>query len=337
MKYIGIDLHKRIIVMCVLNDKRQLEISRKFTNTQVEEMREFLECQKPFKAVFEATAAFDWFYELIDPLAEGVVLAHPKKLRVIAESTKKSDKVDARILAEFLAVDMIPEAHNPSPFIKGYRNLVRLRCTIQGKITSAKNRIRTILSRRNLDRKNLFTQENVAWLKKVKLSESERFQLDCLLEEWGLYQQQLEKTQKKIREYMKKAPHQVEEAWQMVQTIPGVGQVTADVVVSELGKVERFPSRKEVCSYAGLSPGRRQSADREKNLPITKNGSKWLRWILVEAAWGAVRYSRKWKRIYESLVEQTRNKKKAIVAVARKLLCVMFAMIRDGCAYHVTA
>ena len=144
------------------------------------------------------------------------------------------------------------------------------------------------------------------------------------------------KTEEKIRAYVKTAPHRVQEARQLVQTIPGVGEITADVVVSELGEVERFSSSKAVCSYAGLVPGHRQSADRMKSLPITKNGSRWLRWILVEAAWSAVQYSQKWKRIYESLCARTRNKKKAIVAVARKLLCVMYAMMRQGSAYRVT-
>jgi transposase len=212
-----------------------------------------------------------------------------------------------------------------------------LRCKIQSRITSVKNRIRNILSRSNQDRKGLFTVEGRNWLKKIKLGETERFSLEILLEELDLYKTHLKKTEKAIRAYVQKAPHRVQEARQLVQTIPGVGEVTADVVISELGDLERFPSQKKVCSYAGLVPGHRQSAEREKNLPITKQGSKWMRWVLVEAAWSAVQWSRKWQHIYESFLERLRNKKKAIVAVARKLLCVMMALIRKGCAYSVAA
>ncbi len=337
MNYIGIDLHKRIIVVCVMNDKREIQTHRTFSNAEVAEMKEFFTAQRPFEAVFEATAAYDWFYVLLDPLAERVILAHPKKLRIIAESTKKSDKVDAQILAQFLALDMIPEAHCPSPFIKGYRVLVRLRCKLQSQITSVKNRIRNILAKSNQDRTSLFTKAGRAWLKTVKLKEADRYHLTILLEEFDFYESQKKRTEERIRAYVKKAPQRVKECLQLAQTIPGVGQVTADVVVSELGELERFSSQKDVCSYAGLTPGRRQSAEREKRLPITKDGSRWLRWVLVEAAWTATQNSRKWKRIFERLCERTRNKKKAIVAVARKLLCVMFCLMREGRAYSATA
>jgi transposase len=76
---------------------------------------EFFRQFRPFKVVVEATASYLWFVELLEPLAEKIVLANPKKLRVIAESTKKTDRLDAQILAEFLVRDMIPEAYSPRP------------------------------------------------------------------------------------------------------------------------------------------------------------------------------------------------------------------------------
>ena len=337
MNYIGIDLHKRIIVICALNDKREVIARKRFNNDQVEEMKDFFERQKPFQAVFEATAAYDWFYELLDPLAERVLLAHPKHLRIIAESTKKSDKVDAYILATFLHLGMIPEAHCPSPYIKGYRTLMRTRNKIQGRITSAKNRIRNVLAKYNQDRQNVFTQKGRAWLKQFKLRDADRFKIGLLMDELDFFEGQLKKIEAEIRAYAKKAPQRIAEARTLLRTIPGVGEITADVVVSELGDINRFSSEKKVCSYAGLDPGRRQSAEKETNLPITKEGSKFLRWVLVEAAWCSVQYSQKWKRIYQSMLKRTRNTKKAIVAVARKLLCVMVSLLRNGRAYSVSA
>lgn len=336
MKSIGIDLHKRIIVACVMNDKREIVSEKKFRNDQREEMKSYFKSFQPFQAAFEATAAYDWFYELLTPLAKRVAIAHPKRLRIIAESKKKSDKVDAQVLAQFLALDILPESHCPSPFMKGYRELVRFRCQMQSRITSIKNRIRNILSRSNQDRKDLFSREGRAWLTHVKLKETARFQIDRLLEELALFETHKKETEEKIRAYTKKAPARVTEALALVRTIPGVGEITADVVVSELGDVNRFPSQKDVCSYAGLAPGRRQTAEREINLPITKEGSRLLRWILVEAAWNAVRYSQKWERMYTTLCERTRNPNKAIVAVARKLLCVIYALLRDGRPYCAT-
>lgn len=158
MNYIGIDLHKHIIIVCVVNEKREVIARQKFSNQETEEMRKYFQKLHPFQAVFETTAAYDCFYNLLEPLAKRVVLAHPKKLRIIADSINKSDKMDAKLLAFFLALDMIPEAHCPNPYIKGYRELVRLRCKIQSRITSLKNRIRNVLSKSNQDRKNVFTK-----------------------------------------------------------------------------------------------------------------------------------------------------------------------------------
>ena len=116
-------------------------------------------------------------------------------------------------------------------------------------------------------------------------------------------------------------------------TIPGVGPVTIDVVVSELGDIRRFRSQKKVCAYAGLAPGQRESAGRSRQLGITKEGLRLLRWVLVQAAWRLVRSSAYWRRIFEGLLKR-RGKKKAIVAVARRLLCVMVSILQSGRRYQ---
>src|SRR5207237_7008434 len=114
-----------------------------------------------FQAVVEATASYEWLWQLLEPLAERLVLAHPKKLRIIAESTRKSDKLDAQVLAEFLALDMIPQAYRPTPRQRQHRVLVRQRCYVQRRITSVKNKLRRILSDYNADRKDLFSSEGL--------------------------------------------------------------------------------------------------------------------------------------------------------------------------------
>lgn len=333
MNTVGIDLHKRIIVICVMNDKREVVDRKRFSNEETKAMEEYFRGLGEFQAVVEATGTYEWLYTLVKPLAKRLVLAHPKKLRIIAESTRKSDKVDAQVLALFLALDMIPPAHCPSPEIREYRRWVRLRHGIQRRITSVKNRMRAVLARYNADREDLFTQAGRNGLGRMKVSAADRWALERYREELELLEKQLERTEEAIEEYVKQASPAVQEGRAVLQTIPGVGPVTADVVLSELGEVERFSSQKKGCAYAGLIPSHRQSGEREKRGSITKEGSPLLRWALVEAAWRVIRYSAKWRRIYERLLASTRQKKKAIVAVARRLLCVMMAMVRNGCSY----
>src|SRR5688500_12337456 len=108
MLYAGCDLHKQSITVCVVDKTRQVLQSRKFLCQDEAALRGFFAGLGSFEAVVEATAGYEWFVRLIEPLARRAVLAHPKKMRVIAESTRKSDKLDAQVLAQFLAMDMVP-------------------------------------------------------------------------------------------------------------------------------------------------------------------------------------------------------------------------------------
>jgi transposase len=147
-------------------------------------------------------------------------------------------------------------------------------------------------------------------------------------------EEQVVQVCKRLKEFAAEAPPKEAEARAKLKTIPGVGPVTIDVVVSELGDTQRFSSGKAVCAYAGLVPKVRQSAGKGKDLKLTKTGSPLLRWALVEAAWRVIRQSAAWQRIYERIRKRAGGKK-AIVAVARRLLVVMTAMLRDGTNYSL--
>jgi transposase len=335
MNSIGCDLHKKSITMCVVNPERRILTSRRILCEDVDELVAFLKEQMPFQLVVEATSSYEWFFQLAEPLAERLVLAHPKKLRIIAESTRKSDRIDAQILAEFLALDMIPEAYRPTPRERAYRKLVRQRMHLKKRIKGARSKIRAILAEYNADRKDLFSIAGLKYLAQVKVSGEDRFVLRQLVAQWRFLTKQVEAMDRRLDAFAKSAPPGEQEAREILDSIPGVGPVTIDVVISELGDIRRFRSQKRACAYAGLSPGSRESAGRRHELGITKEGSPLLRWALVESAWRLVRLSRRWRTIYEAMAKR-RGKKRAITAMARRLLCVMVAMLQRGQRYRMT-
>ena len=336
MHYIGIDLHKKTISLCVMSKGRKVLCEKVLRCDNEAEIRDFFGRWTPFRAVVEATASYEWLVQLIEPLAKRVILAYPKKLRVIAETKNKTDRIDARVLAEFLALDMIPQSYRPTPRLRAYRRLVRYRHFVRGRVTSARCKIRHILSDYNLDRPNLFTAEGLEYLQGVAVSPADRWVLEQLLSQWQQHRNQVQAANKQLREFAKRAPLAEREHRELLRSIPMVGTVTLDVVLSELGDVRRFRSQKKAVAYAGLDPGVRASADRRKELHITKEGSRLLRWALVEAAWRLVAKSRRWGLHYERLKRRTGGKK-AIVAIARRLLCVMVAMLHSGQRYRLTA
>src|SRR5512135_3307283 len=157
MKYVGIDLHKQSITLCVVDRERTVLQTRRFLCADTARIDAFFATLGPFQVVVEATASYEWLLQHIEPLAQRIVLAHPGKLRIIAESTRKSDKLDARPLAEFLALDMIPEAYRPTPRQREHRALVRHRQFLQKGRTQLRNKVRRILSDDNADRRDLFS------------------------------------------------------------------------------------------------------------------------------------------------------------------------------------
>ena len=157
MNFIGADLHKKSITLCVMDEKLKVTARKTVPCDQPDQIVEFFRQFRPFKVVVEATASYLWFVELLEPLAEEIVLANPKKLRVIAESTKKTDRLDAQVLAEFLARDQIPRAYMPTPRQRQHRALVRHRQYLRGRMTSVRCKIHHVLADYNADRKDLFS------------------------------------------------------------------------------------------------------------------------------------------------------------------------------------
>ncbi len=334
MFFVGIDLHKKTIALCVVNQERVVQQRKTLYCVEPERIRQFFVELGSFQAVIEATASYEWLWQVLEPLANRLVLAHPKKLRIIAESTRKTDRLDAQVLAEFLALGMIPEAYRPSPRLRQHRALVRQRCYIRRRGAGTRTKIRRILSDYNADRRDLFTAQGQEALKGIALSAADRFVVDQLTAEWRYHMQQLRAVEKRLRQFAKQAPTAEAESRTALRSVPGVGVVTVEVLLSEIGDIRRFRSAKDVAAYAGLVPKMRESAGKSKELGITKEGSRLLRWVLVEAAWRLVRRSRRWGAIFEQL-RLRRGKKKAIVAIARRLLGVLVALWRNGVKYRL--
>jgi transposase len=336
MKYVGIDLHKKTISVCVMDKERKVLQRRQLCCADMVRIDGFFGQLGEFQAAVEATASYEWLVQRLEPMARRVVLVHPKKLRVIAESVRKTDKIDAEVLAEFLVRDMLPRAYRPTSRQREHRALVRQRYSIQGRITSVRCRIRRILSNYNADRPDLFSGAGLEYLQAVSVSRADRLILDQLLEEWQQHRKRLACMDKELKSFAERAPVAEAEARAVLKSIPYFGPVTIDVVLAELGDVKRFRSQKQVAAYAGLAPKVRESAGKSKELSITKEGSPLLRWALVEAAWRLVGKTRRWGTIYERL-KHRRGAKKAIVAVARRLLCVAVSMLQRGQRYHAAA
>jgi transposase len=333
MKYVGVDLHKKVIVLCVVTKDRRVLSRKRLACGDPAAIRGWFAELGPCEAVVEATASFEWFVQLIEPLCCRVVLAHPKKMRIIAESVRKTDKLDAQALAELLALDVVPMAHRASPRLRQHRALVRERHRVRQRGTAVKVKLRRCLDNYNADRPDLFSEAGKQYVQGLDLLDGDRFVVEQLFQQLEFYATQLATLDRQLRKFADTAPVAEAEARRLLDTIPTFGPVTIDVILSELGDVARFRSQKRAVAYAGLAPGVRQSAGKTRQLHISKEGSGLLRWALVEAAWRLVNKTRRWAHVYEQLRKRC-GAKKAIVAIARRLLCVVVGMLQRGETYR---
>ncbi len=172
-----------------------------------------------------------------------------------------------------------------------------------------------------------------AFQKRVDLSEADRFVLKRLLVEHRHALEYLEEAAAELKRFAEKASPAEKREREILESAPGVGPIVTEVVLAELGEVSRFRSIKDVSAYAGLVPKLDESGDKAKQLKITKAGSRLLRWGMVQAAWQAVRTSARWRGVFES-IKRRRGAKRAIIAVARRLLGVLVSMLKEGKEYR---
>lgn len=337
MRYVGVDLHKQIIVLCVVvvvAGQRQVAARRKFACRDMEALAEFFGNLGPFQLAVEATAAYEWLLELVDEKADRIVLVHPRKMRIIAESRRKTDRLDAQILAEFLAAGELPESWRPTPRVRQHRALVRQLDQKRRRTSGLKCRLRNLVARYNADRKDLFTIAGLTHLKSLPLNAADRLVAEQICDELSFHQRQRRAVMRQLQVFAAAAPLPEREARAVLASVPGVGPVTLEVVLSELGDVRRFGNQNDVAQYAGLAPGVRESAGRRKNQSITKEGSPLLRWTMIQLAWRLVNKTRRWGFLYEKLKIRC-GAKKAIVAVARRVLCMLASILRSGRRYNL--
>jgi transposase len=337
MKYVGVDLHQQLIVWCVVvveSGQRRLVAQRKLACRDASSVDAFFRELGPFEVAVEATAAYEWLLERIEGWAQRIVLVHPRKMRIIAESRRKTDRLDARILAEFLAAGELPEAWRPTPRVREHRALMRQWDYLRRKSNGLKCKLRNILACYNADIPNPFSVAGRAYVQGFAFNGADRFVVDQLLATLDMHHQQRLALRVELRKFAEQASIAEQEARAVLDSVPGVGLVTTEVVLSELGEFRRFRSQDAVVQYAGLAPGIRESAGRRKSQGITKEGSPLLRWTMIQLAWRLVGKSRRWGHAYEQLARRC-GSKKAIVAVARRVLCVLFSMLRRGQRYNL--
>jgi transposase len=281
---------------------------------------------KEVQVAVEACGFWPAFREVVEPEVKRLVLVHPQRVKAIASAKLKNDRVDSATLAHLLRCDLLPESWKADRGTQARRQQVRLRATLVRHRTRLKNQVHAVLHQQGLRSPvtDVFGKRGRLWLAEVKLPVQARESVNVCLRLLDGYSEEIQKQNLQLSE---KAKQDKRAEWLM--TIPGIGECSAMMLLAEIGDIGRFQDKEALCSYAGLVPRVRESAGKAARSGITRQGSPWMRWILVEAAQVATRCSPAAKRYYERLARK-KHKHVARVALARKLLIAVYALLRDG-------
>ncbi|MCB1041228.1 MAG: IS110 family transposase [Acidimicrobiales bacterium] len=334
-RFVGLDVHKQQITYCIL-DRHGMTVREGEIVLTRERLAEFASkvLRPTDHAALESTTNCWVVVDVLQQHVANVVVSNPLATKAIAYSKIKTDKVDAKVLAQLLRCDFLPTVWQPDAATRLRRQLSGRRASLVGQRTRLQNRIHSVLAMRLIIPPAgiaLFGTHGVAWLKSLL---EDRIDADgALMIASDL--RQLESVQEEIDLFDKRL---ADLAWEdqrvkLLLTIPGISVVIAQALVAAFGDISRFKSGDAAASYLGLTPSTRQSATSVYHGPITKQGNSTARYMLVQAAQQYSRQPGPLGHFFQRL-RRRRNHNVAVVATARKLAVIAWRLLTTGEPYR---
>lgn len=322
---IGIDIHKRLEVVCEIENDGRIAKEYSFPNTD-EAWNAFMSAHSADDPIaLEASTSGKYAARLLRDHGFDVTMANPGKMKAIYESYKKTDRNDARILAKKLREGELPQSYLPSREIDEIRSLVRYRRSLGDEMTQIKNRVHAILARNGISilAADIFGRKSI---KKIvesasRMSPADSFVIADLIGRFHDITDRIDLLQKQLASMGNQIPEV-----RKLMTVPGIDYYSALAIHAEIGEIGRFPDASHLSAYCGLVPRVDQSGDSTYYGHITKAGPSLLRFFMVNSVHTTVKISRTFKTTYRKLRKRVGNKK-AIIAMARKLSVVIYNML----------
>jgi transposase len=334
-RFVGLDVHKQQITYCILDGSGTSIREGEILLTR-ERLADFATkvLQPSDHAALESTTNCWAVVEVLQQHVANVVVSNPMATKAIAHSKIKTDKVDAKVLAQLLRCDFLPTVWQPDTATRLRRQLSGRRASLVGQRTQLRNRIHSVLAMRLIippAGMALFGTQGVAWLKSLPEDTIDADGAMMIASDL----QQLESVQQEIDVFDKRL---ADLGWEdqrvkLLMTIPGISVVVAQALVAAFGDISRFKSGDAAASYLGLTPSTRQSATSVYHGPITKHGNSTARYMLVQAAQQYARQPGPLGHFFQRL-KRRKNHNVAVVATARKLAVIAWRLLTTGEPYR---
>lgn len=331
--YIGFDVHKRSVSYCVKSADGRIVEEGKIRATH-ETLRQWAQQRmEPWRGAMEATLFSSWIYDALLPFAAELRMGHPAMMKAIGASKKKNDKLDARMIADLVRCNLLPACYVAPPDIRELRRMLRYRNLVVAQAVRMKNKVSGLLmevgaeyNKQRLHGKQYFT-ELLGTVEDVPESVKDLLRLSRgALEMFEATQQQLLARLRKDQRLTKRVT--------LLESIRGVGEVTALTWALEIVDPRRFSSIAHAVSYCGLTSALVSSADKQQRGPISKQRNAHLQTVLIEAAKLAPRWNPELAALHARELARG-NRNRATLAVARKLVAYLLAVDKSGEPFQV--
>lgn len=331
MHYLGLDVHKRFSQVALMDARGEVLHRQRLSHQDPEGLKAFLaSLPRPTEAALEATGPWPWLGDLLEEAGLSVHLASPSRVRLIAEARVKTDEVDAKTLAHLLRLNFLPEAYRPPKEVRDQRERLRYRVALVWTQTEVKNRVHALLSRHGVlfEGTDLFGKKGRGFLEDLSLPPLAQEVLRGHLRLLDGLKALIEEVTQEIRQHLREDPR-----GELLRTLPGVAELTANLLLWEIGDIHRFPSERKFSAYCGLVPSVRQSGGHRVLGPLTRQGNPYLRWALIEASHRAIRVD-PGLLAFHRRITQKKGKKTAAAAVAHKLAISVYHVLKRGEPYR---
>jgi transposase len=323
-QYVGIDFHRRRSVIVRLNSNGERLGLHRIVNDPGELMSVMAQCGDASEVVIEATYGWYWAVDLLQELGATVHLANPNALNW-GDRRVKNDERDAHDLADMLRLHRLPKAWIAPPALRELRELVRYRAKLVQLRSGLKAQVHAVMAKEGVLPKHsdMFCAGGNRQLDALELGAPFGHRVRSLRELIAVYDREIATLERDIHQHLKH-----DRGYRAVQAINGVGKISAAVLVAEIGDVHRFPTPQHLCSWCGLTPKHRESDLKTRRGRISKQGSRLVRATLIE---GISRYhgGSVLDAQYRKLAKR-RGRNKARIALARKVLTLVYYGLRDG-------
>jgi transposase len=323
-EYVGIDFHRRRSVIVRKNAAGEKLSVVRVVNDPWAIAAVVAEAGPEPEVVIEATYGWYWIVDWLQAQGARVHLANPSGLNW-GKRRVKTDERDANDLVDMLRLGLLPEAWIAPPTTRELRELVRYRAKLVALRSGLKAQVHAVMAKEGVlpDVTDMFCRAGNRQLDEMALGDVYTIRVESLRDLIEVYDREVTMLEHKIRERL-----QGDCGYRAIQAINGIGPTMAAILVAEIGDVTRFRSAAALCSWAGLTPRHRESDTKVVRGAITKMGSRLVRWAALEAVaryHGGTQLHADFRRI-----AARRGKNKARVAVARKLLTLVYYGLRDG-------